>query len=225
MGDGWTLYEAVQPPAASSGLMIHGWHARQILERIAGENLPRWNEHPHRTPHQVVQLLDQAIRALGGVPPRTRYRESRKGKRFGSWFCSSRPWGAKRAISSQGSEASIAGGMVPPAVGASFRSRDGVPGMNTNGKAPPASFGSMLEIAASQPIEDLAAWVEQQARMTLELQRVLAERAKNEAPGFLELDTASRELAQDLEQRQFMFSTQSRVAKKLATPPSSETPR
>lgn len=227
-GDPWTLWEAVQPPAASSGLMIHGWHARQVLQRIAGENLPAWNSHPHRTPHQVVQLLDQAIRALGGTPPRTRYRESRKGKRFGSWFVSvfTSPRGENRPISSQGSGASSVVAIPAPAFGAPLFSANGVPGMDNEKKnAAPASFGSMLELAATQPIDDLAKWVEQQARMTLELQRVLAERAKTEAPKFLGLDQASRELAQDLESRQYMFSTQSRVAKKLAAPaPSSGGP-
>lgn len=90
--------------------------------------------------------------------------------------------------------------------------------MDNETKKPPESFGSMLEIAATQPIDDLAAWVEQHARMTMELQRVLAERARTEAPGFMELDHASRELATDLETRQYLFRTQARVAKKLAVP-------
>jgi len=82
------LVEAIQGESAS----VARWEARMLLQRIAGTaSLPVWNGHPYRTGAEVVALIDTAIRQLGGIVPRGRYRE-RPEPRRGGWIVSDGPW-------------------------------------------------------------------------------------------------------------------------------------
>jgi hypothetical protein len=79
---GWTLIDALN----STEVTIHRWHARVLLQRLSPDsNLVRWVPRYGRA---VVELIDDAIRELGGVPPRHRYR-ARQGRHGGGWFVTS----------------------------------------------------------------------------------------------------------------------------------------
>lgn len=85
-GDGCTLVDAVN----ASPVTADRWHARLLLQRIAGHpNLVEWNTHPYRQARDVEALLDKAIRELGGRPPATEIREAGV-RRRGGWSITTR---------------------------------------------------------------------------------------------------------------------------------------
>lgn len=73
-----TLVDALN----ESPVSVARWEARLLLQRIAGHpSLPDWNAHPYREGAEVVNLLDKAIRELGGEVPRERYRDPHRRER------------------------------------------------------------------------------------------------------------------------------------------------
>lgn len=207
-GEGWTLWIVVADGT------IHGWHARRVLELLAGDTLPRWNSHPRRTGTEAVALVDKALRTLGFAVPRTRYRERnrRRAGRAGGWTIS--PWGATRELS-QGSEGSGVDGMGPPASEPSLLRATGVPGMNTETKS--VCSGETVSEAAKRytdlSLEQLARDAAFHFALVTELQRALVARAKVELPeGTAVNETAPLLLAQ-LENGQYQFGSQIRFVK------------
>lgn len=203
-GEGWTLWNAIQTGTTA------GYHARRVLEQLAGDNLPAWNRHPTRDPHQVIALVDKAIRALGGHPPRTQYRQRRA--HGGGWTVRI-PRGETRPISSQGSTSSGAVDIGSPASGLDSFRPNGVPAMTSN------------EVEEPKPGPEPLLLIAQDIRATfqhlLELQRRFAELAgaqfKNRDP--LQVVTTSAELASRLENVAYQFSSQERIAKSVSALP------
>ena len=80
--DGWTLTDALMAQEVTAA---RHW-CRHLLQKIAGTpNLLDWNAHPYRAPRDVEQVIDSAIRELGGVPPTESIRDCIRPKPQRGW--------------------------------------------------------------------------------------------------------------------------------------------
>lgn len=196
-GEPWTLVGALN----ASEPNLARWHARQLLERLCPDhNLVRWNTHGAHNGRHVVELLDSAVRYLGAVPPRTRYRERRRrgGRRHGGgWTISLQP--------SQGDARTLAGPAGSPAAslrrcersdaarGAGFSRAIGSPAMTATAAATKA---------APPPLptaEDLAGLELRIHQVRVEATRMF-EAAQAAGAGGMNLRVGLVELVGDLEQ-------------------------
>lgn len=65
---GWSLPFAIAE-AGNAGIECE-WTRKEIRRFIGDNNIPAWNDHPHRTKADVLAMLERVIERAGGRPPR-----------------------------------------------------------------------------------------------------------------------------------------------------------